>query len=110
MEAKSVAKFVRVSSQKTRLVAATIRGRNVEDARNILKFTPKKAASVLSKILHSAIASAEQLGGVDVDTLIVKNIIINDGPSWKRIRPRAMGRAYRVLKRTSHITVIVSEG
>ncbi|HDQ39989.1 MAG TPA: 50S ribosomal protein L22 [Desulfonatronum sp.] len=109
MEAKSISRFVRISSQKARLVAANIRGKNVEDARNILKFTPKKAAVVLNKILHSAIANAEQLGGIDVDTLYVKNIIINDGPSWKRIRPRAMGRAYRVLKRTSHITVIVEE-
>ncbi len=109
MEAKSVAKFVRVSSQKTRLVAANIRGKNVEDARKILKYTPKKAAEILSKVLHSAIANAEQLGGVDVDTLRVKDVIVNDGPSWKRIRPRAMGRAYRVLKRTSHITVIVQE-
>jgi large subunit ribosomal protein L22 len=109
MEAKSVAKFVRVSSQKTRLVAANIRGKNVEDARKILKYTPKKAAEILSKVLHSAIANAEQLGGVDVDTLKVKDVIVNDGPSWKRIRPRAMGRAYRVLKRTSHITVIVQE-
>jgi large subunit ribosomal protein L22 len=109
MEAKSVSKFVRVSSQKARLVAANIRGKHVEEARRILKFTPKKAAAVLNKILHAAIANAEQLGGVDVDTLYVKNIIINDGPSWKRIRPRAMGRAYRVLKRTTHITVIVDE-
>jgi large subunit ribosomal protein L22 len=109
MEAKSVARFVRISSQKARLVAANVRGKNVEEARKILKFTPKKAAVVLDKVLHSAIANAEQLGGVDVDTLYVKNIIVNDGPSWKRIRPRAMGRAYRVLKRTSHITVIVEE-
>lgn len=109
MEAKSVSKFVRVSSQKTRLVAANIRGKHVEDARKILRFTPKKAAVILNKVLHSAIANAEQLGGVDVDTLYVKDVIVNDGPSWKRIRPRAMGRAYRVLKRTSHITVIVEE-
>lgn len=109
MEAKSVSKYVRISSQKARLVAANIRGKRVEDARKILKFTPKKAAEVLNKILHSAIANAEQLGGVDVDTLYVKDIVINDGPSWKRIRPRAMGRAYGILKRTSHITVIVEE-
>lgn len=109
MEAKSVSKFVRISSQKARLVAANIHGKHVEEARKILKFTPKKAAVVLDKVLHSAIANAEQLGGVDVDSLYVKNIIISDGPSWKRIRPRAMGRAYRVLKRTSHITVIVEE-
>jgi large subunit ribosomal protein L22 len=109
MEAKSVARFVRISSQKARLVASNVRGKHIEEARKILRFTPKKAAVVLNKILHSAIANAEQLGGVDVDTLYVKKIIIDDGPSWKRIRPRAMGRAYRVLKRTSHITVIVEE-
>lgn len=109
MESKAVAKFIRVSPRKTRLVAENIKGKPVEDALNILRFTPKKPAKVLSKVLYSAIANAEQKPGVDVDALIVENVIVNEGPTWKRIQPRAMGRAYRIRKRTSHITVVVKE-
>jgi large subunit ribosomal protein L22 len=109
MEAKATAKFIRVSARKARLVAANISGRPVEDALNILKFTPKKSAKILSKVLYSAIANAEQLPGVDVDSLVVDKVLVNEGPTWKRIMPRAMGRAYRILKRTSHITVVVKE-
>ncbi|MES9997423.1 50S ribosomal protein L22 [Desulfovibrio aminophilus] len=109
MEAKAVAKFLRVSPRKTRLVAENIRGKAVEDALNILKFTPKKPARYLSKVLYSAIANAEQLPGVDVDSLVVDTVLVNEGPMWKRIMPRAMGRAYRVRKRTSHITIVVKE-
>jgi large subunit ribosomal protein L22 len=109
MEAKAISKFVRISPQKTRLVAANIKGKPVEDALNVLKFTPKKAAELLLKTLHSAIANAENVAGLDVDTLYVKNVIVDEGPTWKRIQPRAMGRAYRIFKRTSHITVVVEE-
>lgn len=109
MEAKAIAKFVRISPRKTRLVAANIKGMPVEDALNILKFTPKKAARVLGKVLYSAVANAEQLPGMDVDSLFVKSVVVNEGPTWKRIMPRAMGRAYRIRKRTSHITVVVDE-
>ncbi|HBR05732.1 MAG TPA: 50S ribosomal protein L22 [Desulfovibrio sp.] len=109
MEAKAVAKFLRVSPRKTRLVAENIRGKSVEDALNILKFTPKKSARILSKVLYSAVANAEQLPGVDVDSLVVDTVLVNEGPTWKRIMPRAMGRAYRVRKRTSHITIVVKE-
>jgi len=109
MQAKATAKFIRISPQKTRLVARNINGLAVEDAINVLKFTPKKAAREVSKVLHSAVANAEQLPGVDIDSLKVKQVIINPGPTWKRIMPRAMGRAYRILKRTSHITVVVEE-
>ncbi len=109
MEAKAVAKYVRISPRKTRLVADNIRGMGVEDAMNTLRFTPKKAAVELNKVLKSAVANAGQLPGVDVDSLYVKSVIINEGPTWKRIMPRAMGRAYRILKRTSHITVVVDE-
>ena len=109
MEAKATAKFIRVSARKARLVAANISGRPVEDALNILKFTPKKSAKILSKVLYSAIANAEQLPGVDVDSIVVDKVLVNEGPTWKRIMPRAMGRAYRILKRTSHITVVVKE-
>ncbi|MBG0791431.1 MAG: 50S ribosomal protein L22 [Desulfovibrionaceae bacterium] len=109
MEAKAVAKFIRVSPRKTRLVAENIKGKGVEDALNILRFTPKKPAEILSKVLYSAISNAEQMPGVDVDSLIVDTVMINEGPTWKRIQPRAMGRAYRIRKRTSHITIVVKE-
>ncbi|WP_147822058.1 50S ribosomal protein L22 [Salidesulfovibrio onnuriiensis] len=109
MEAKAVAKFIRVSPRKTRIVAENIKGKPVEDALNILRFTAKKPAQILSKVLYSAIANAEQKPGVDVDALIVDKVIVNEGPTWKRIQPRAMGRAYRIRKRTSHITIVVKE-
>jgi len=109
MEAKAVAKYIRVSPRKTRLVAENIKGKGVEDALNILRFTPKKPAKILSKVLYSAISNAEQMPGVDVDSLIVETILVNEGPTWKRIQPRAMGRAYRIRKRTSHITIVVKE-
>jgi large subunit ribosomal protein L22 len=109
MEAKAVAKYIRVSPQKTRIVAENIKGKGVEDALNILRFTPKKAAKILSKVLYSAVSNAEQMPGVDVDSLIVDTVMVNEGPTWKRIQPRAMGRAYRIRKRTSHITIVVKE-
>lgn len=109
MEAKSTARYIRISSRKTRLVADNIKGKSIEDAINILKFTPKRSAEVLSKVLHSAIANAEQTPGMNVDALYVKSVIVDGGPMWKRIMTRSMGRAYRIKKRTSHITVIVDE-
>jgi large subunit ribosomal protein L22 len=109
MEAKAVAKYIRVSPRKTRIVAEIIKGKGVEDALNILRFTPKKPAKILSKVLYSAISNAEQMAGVDVDSLIVDTILVNEGPTQKRIQPRAMGRAYRIRKRTSHITIVVKE-
>lgn len=109
MEARATAKFIRVSPQKTRLVAENIKGKPIEDALNILKFTPKKSAQVLSKVLTSAVANAEQLPGIDIDSLYVKFVTVDEGPRWKRIQPRAMGRAYRIVKKTSHITVVVDE-
>lgn len=109
METRAIAKYVRLSPQKARLVARNIKGLPVEDAMNILRFTPKKAAQMIGKVLHSAIANAEQLPGVDVDSLVVKQVVIDEGPTMKRIMPRAMGRANRILKRTAHITVVVEE-
>jgi large subunit ribosomal protein L22 len=108
MQAKAIAKFISISPQKARLVADAIKGRDVEEALNILKFTPKKAAKLIGKVLHSALSNAEQLSA-DVDTLKVKEVIVNQGPTAKRIMPRSMGRANRILKRTSHITVVVEE-
>ncbi|MEZ7197805.1 MULTISPECIES: 50S ribosomal protein L22 [Pseudodesulfovibrio] len=109
MEAKAVAKFIRVSPRKARIVAENIKGKGVEDALNILRFTPKKSAALISKVLYSAVSNAEQMPGVDVDSLIVDSVVVNEGPTWKRIQPRAMGRAYRIRKRTSHITIVVKE-
>ncbi len=109
METRAIAKYIRLSPQKARLVARNIQGLPVEDAINILRFTPKKAAELIGKVLDSAVANAEQLPGVDVDTLVVKQVRIDEGPTLKRIRPRAMGRANRIFKRTSHITVVVEE-
>ncbi|MFI3272538.1 MAG: 50S ribosomal protein L22 [Pseudomonadota bacterium] len=110
MESKATAKFVRVSPRKTRLVAANIVGLPVEDAMNLLRFTPNKPAGVLYDVLRSALANAQQLPGVDVDAMAVKQVVVNEGPSWKRFLPRAQGRATRIKKRTSHITVILAEG
>ena len=109
METKAVAKYIRISPQKARLVADVVRGQNVETAITTLRFMPKKAARILRKVLESAVANAEQTETIDVDTLYVKEIQINGGPMLKRFRPRAMGRATRILKRTSHITVVVDE-
>ena len=109
MESRATAKFIRVSAFKARLVARNIKDLPVEEAINILKFTPKKAAKVIGKVLDSALANAEQISGVDVDSLTVKQVIVNEGPTWKRFMPRSMGRANRINKRTSHITVVLEE-
>ncbi|MCI5144315.1 MAG: 50S ribosomal protein L22 [Candidatus Electrothrix sp. AR3] len=109
MEARAVAKYIRISPQKARLVADVVRGKDVESAITTLRFMPKKAAKILRKVLESAVANAEQTETIDVDTLYVKEIQINGGPMLKRFRPRAMGRATKILKRTSHITVVVDE-
>ncbi|THB67172.1 MAG: 50S ribosomal protein L22 [Desulfovibrio sp.] len=109
MSVQATAKYMRVSPQKARLVAENIKGLAVEDALNILRFTPKKAAKMIAKVLNSAVANAEQNAGLDVDALKVSKVVINEGPTWKRFMPRAMGRVNRILKRTSHITVVVDE-
>jgi large subunit ribosomal protein L22 len=109
MESKSLARYIRVSPQKARLVADLVRGKSVESALNTLRFMPKKGARILKKVIESAVANASQNEAIDVDTLFVKKIYIDGGPMQKRIRPRAMGRATRILKRTSHITVVLDE-
>ncbi len=109
MEAKALAKFIRISPQKARLVADTVRGKSVEAALNTLRFMPKKGARIIKKVIESAVANAEQNESIDVDSLFVKKINIDGGPMLKRIRPRAMGRAARILKRTSHISVVLDE-
>jgi len=109
METKAVAKYIRISPQKARLIADVVRGMDVDSALTTLKFMPKKGARILRKVIESALANAIQMETIDVDTLYVKTILVNDGSMLKRFRPRAMGRGTRILKRTSHITVIVDE-
>lgn len=109
MEAIAKHKFARVSPQKGRLVADQIRGQSVAQALDILAYSPKKAATLVKKVLESAIANAEHNEGADIDELTVAAIMIDEGPTMKRIKPRAKGRADRILKRTSHITVVVSD-
>ena len=109
MEIRAVAKYVRRSPRKVRLVTDLIRGKRVGEALYILDFVQKAAVRDVKKVLKSAVANASQREGIDVDTLVVKNIYVDQGPTLKRIRPRAMGRATRILKRTSHITVVLEE-
>ncbi|RMG58015.1 MAG: 50S ribosomal protein L22 [Gammaproteobacteria bacterium] len=109
MEVKARLSHARISPQKARLVADQIRGKDIEAALQILEFSPKKAARIMKKVLESAIANAEHNNGADIDELKVSTVYVDEGPTMKRIRPRAKGRANRILKRTSHITVAVSE-
>ncbi len=109
MEAVAKAKYVRISPRKVRLVADAVRGMKVGEALNKLQFTPKKAAVLMSKVINSAVANASQRPDVDVDQLYIKKAFVDGGPTLKRWRPRAMGRAYIIRKRTSHITVVLDE-
>ncbi|SHI18726.1 50S ribosomal protein L22 [Sporanaerobacter acetigenes] len=109
MEARAIAKYVRISPLKVNYIAKEIRGKNVDEALAILKFTPKKGAKELEKVLSSAIANAENNFDLDRDNLYVKEAYANDGPTMKRWRPRSQGRAYPILKRSSHIGVVVEE-
>jgi len=110
MEAKAAVRFVRVPPRKARYVIDTIRGKNVHDALAILKFTPNAAARVIEKLLKSAVANAENNQHMDADVLVVSRANVDQGPSLKRMQPRAMGRAYAILKRTSHIAIELTEG
>ncbi|MBQ9536763.1 MAG: 50S ribosomal protein L22 [Desulfovibrionaceae bacterium] len=101
------ARYQRVSPRKTRLVARNITGLGIDKATEILRFTPNKAARILQRLLKSAVSNAEN-ASFDLDEMIVKEIVVNEGPSWKRFMPRAQGRASKIHKRTSHITVILS--
>lgn len=109
METLATHRHARSSAQKVRLVADMIRGKKVSQALEILTYTNKKASGLVKKVLQSAIANAEQNDGADIDDLKVAKIFVDEGPTMKRIMPRAKGRADRILKRTSHITVIVSD-
>lgn len=109
MEAKAVAKYVRISSRKARLVMDQLRGRKVEEALNLLSFAPQKSAYLVKKLISSAVANAGENSEINVDTLFIKRIYADEGPTLRRFRPRAMGRATRIRKRTSHLTVILEE-
>jgi large subunit ribosomal protein L22 len=109
MEVAAKHRGARLSAQKARLVADQIRGKSVEDAMQILEFSTKKAAHLMKKVLDSAVANAEHNDGLDVDDLHVSTVYVDEGPTMKRIRPRAKGRADRIMKRTCHITVKVAD-
>ncbi|GGA81093.1 50S ribosomal protein L22 [Neiella sp. HB171785] len=109
MEALAKHRFARTAAQKARLVADQIRGVPVAKALDILNYSPKKSAVLVKKVLESAIANAEHNQGADIDELKVAKVFVDEGPTMKRIKPRAKGRADRILKRTSHITVVVSD-
>ncbi len=110
MEVAAKLKGARISAQKARLVADQVRGKGVEDALDLLTYSNKKAAQIIKKVLDSAIANAENNEGADVDELKVSSIYVDEGMTMKRLRPRAKGRADRILKRTCHITVKVADG
>jgi large subunit ribosomal protein L22 len=109
MATSATLKFTHISPQKLRLVADQVRGLPVDKAINLLAFSNKKAATIVKKVLESAIANAENNDGADIDELKVSTIQINQAPTMKRLRPRARGRADRIFKRSSHLTVTVAE-
>lgn len=109
MEARATAKYVRISPLKIHFICDEIRGKNVEEAKAILMFTPKRGAKELLKVLNSAVANAENNLNLDATDLYVKEAYANDGPTMKRFRPKAKGMAYPILKRSSHIGVVVAE-
>lgn len=109
METKAEARFVRISARKARLLMDEVRGKRVGDARLMLAYAPQKGAGILKKVIDSAVANAEHNNHCDVDALYIKRIYGNEGPTLKRWRPRAQGRATRIRKRTSHLTVILDE-
>ncbi len=109
MEAKAQAKMVRISSRKMKIVIDLIRGKDIGEAFAILRLTPRAASPIVEKILKSAVANAEHNYDMDVEKLYVKEVFVGEGPTLKRFRPRAQGRATQILKRTSHTTVVVAE-
>jgi large subunit ribosomal protein L22 len=107
MEARATVRYVRITPTKARRAIDLVRGRQVEEARRILKFSPLAASKTIEKALNSAVANAEQVPGIVPQNLIVEKAWVDEGPTLKRFRPRAYGRAARVRKRTSHITLVV---
>ena len=109
MQVSAIAKRLQISPQKARLVVDLVRGKPVSDALDILSFSTQKAAILVRKVLESAIANAENNEGADIDELKISEVFVNEGMTMKRIKPRAKGRADRILKRSSHITVTVTD-
>lgn len=109
MEIKAVARYVRISSQKVRKIIDVIKGKPVEVGLDMLKFMPHKASAIVEKIIRSAVANADQNHEIDVDSLVIRNVIADQGPTLKRFKARARGRGTRILKRSSHITVVLAE-
>ena len=109
MEVKAVTKYVRISPRKIRKLAGAIKGKSAETALETLKFMPQKAAEIIEKTIQSAVANADQKEDIDVDLLVVRNIIADEGPTLKRFRARARGRGTRILKRTTHLTVVLAD-
>ena len=108
-QAKAILRYARISPRKVNIVNDLIRNKDVATARGILMNTPKAASDLLIKLLDSAVANAENNFGLDTDKLYIAEIYANAGPTLKRIRPRAQGRAFRIMKRTSHVTIVVKE-
>ena len=108
-EAKAVAKYIRIAPRKIRVVLDIIRGKNANDALDILRYTPKVGSEVLMKVLKSAIANAENNFGLNPDYLYVSEGYVDQGPTLKRIHPRSRGQAFKILKRSSHVTLVVKE-
>lgn len=108
MEVRATSKFVRISPRKARIVVDLIRGKSVEQAREILAFTNRGAAEIVEKTLNSAVANAEHNNSLNPTALVIKKAFVNEGPTLKRIRPRAKGSASRINKRTCHITIVVA--
>ena len=109
MEVRAVSKYVRISPRKVHKVIGAVKGKSVESGIQTLKFMPQKAASILEKIVRSAVANADHNAAIDIDLLVIRNITADQGPTLKRWKARARGRGTRILKRTSHITVILAE-
>lgn len=109
MEVGATLKYARISPQKCRLVADQIRGQSVADALTLLRFSPKKAATMIYKVLESAIANAEHNHGADIDELKIRTVEVNGAPTYTRYRAGAKGRGNRILKRNSHITITVAD-
>ena len=109
MEVRAVSKYVRISPRKVHKVIGAVKGKPVENGIQILKFMPQKAASILEKIVRSAVANADHNADIDIDSLVIQNITADQGPTLKRWKARARGRGTRILKRTSHITVVLGD-
>jgi large subunit ribosomal protein L22 len=108
MQARAIARFQRIAPRKARIVVDLVRGKSVEETRGILKFSTRDASEVVEKVVNSAAANAENLHDIKSDELFIKEIFVDEGPTMKRIQPRAQGRANRINKRTCHITVVVA--